>query len=286
MNETSFHVERRTGIGGSDAAAAIGISPWRTPYDLWMEKIGAAEPLPVTEPMRWGTLLEPVVAAEYCRRTDRVIEVPPMLRDPAWPWMIGHIDGRVVGDPRRILEVKTTGIGIGWGEPGTDEIPVQYLTQVHHYLIISHAEVADVAVLVGGQDFRLYQVRYDDDIAGALIDQEHAFWQHVQDRVPPDPVNVADAVRRWGRLASAGTVTASAAEQEVIDQLREIRRIRGELDAEEDVGKRIIMTALGERGDTLVDLAGTPLATWKLDKGRAAYSVEAREPARRFLLKD
>jgi putative phage-type endonuclease len=282
----SFTEQRRTGIGGSDAAAAIGISPWATPYDLWMEKLGEAEPLSVSEPMRWGTLLEPIVAAEYCRRTGREIEAAPaMLRAAAWPWMIGHIDARVVGESR-ILEVKTARLGIGWGEPGTDTIPLQYLTQVHHYLIVTGAEIADIAVLIGGSDFRVYEVERDDDIAGALIQQEHGFWQHVLDRSPPEPVNVRDALHRWGRLANRGSVIATEADIEAITKLRDIHNIKTEIDAAEEAAKLVVMKSLGEHSDTLVDLAGTPLATWKLDKGRKSYTVQAREPARRFLLKE
>jgi putative phage-type endonuclease len=282
---SDFHAERKTGIGGSDAAAALGISPWRTPYDLWLEKTGAANPLPVTEPMRWGTLLEPVIAAEYCRRTGRQIEPAPMLRHPTHRWMIGHIDGRVIGEPR-ILEVKTAGIGIGWGEPGSDEIPLQYLTQCHHYLVVSQAEVVDIAVLIGGQDFRLYTIERDDAIADTLIEREQRFWWRVENRMPPDPVNTTDAVRRWGRLYAPGMITASEAEQATVERLRGIKKARKALEAEEDAGARLLMAALGDRGDTLVDLAGTALASWKLDRGRAAYQVEAREPARRFLVKE
>jgi putative phage-type endonuclease len=282
---SEFDAERRSGIGGSDAAAAIGISRWRTPYELYLEKIGEAEPVPVTEPMRWGTLLEPVVAAEYSRRTGRQIETPPMLRHPVHEWMIGHIDRRVVGEPR-IVEIKTTGIGIGWGEAGTDEIPLTYTCQVHHYLTLTGADVADVAVLIGGQDFRLYEVRRDDAIARELVEREHTFWWHVEHREPPPPVNTRDAVRRWGRLTSAGKVTASQTEEAAIVRLRHIQKTRAELDADEDHYRRTILAALADRGDTLVDLAGNIMATWRLDKGRKAYTVEAREPSRRFLLKD
>jgi putative phage-type endonuclease len=282
----NFHEERRTGIGGSDAAAVMGLSPWKTPYDLWTEKLGEAEPLAVSEPMRWGTLLEPVVAAEYCRRTSRTIEAAPtMLRATAWPWMIGHIDGRVVGESR-ILEVKTARTGIGWGEPGTDQIPLLYGAQVHHYLVVGGAEVCDVAVLIGGSDFRIYEIWRDDDIAGALIEQEHSFWKHVLDRSPPDPVNTRDALHRWGRLANAGAVVATEADIAAVTELRNLRNIKNEIEAAEEAAKIVIMRTLGEHGDTLVDLAGTPLVTWMLDKGRKSYTVEAREPNRRFLLKE
>jgi putative phage-type endonuclease len=275
---------RRTGLGGSDAAAACGLSPWRTPYDLWLEKLSQAEPLPATEPMLWGTLLEPVIAAEYCRRTEHQITLaPPMLRHPTHAFMLAHIDGRI--DNSRILECKTARTAAGWGETGSDEIPLQYLVQIHHYLVVSGAQIADVAVLIGGQDFRLYEVAADADIARELVEQEYMFWRRVETREPPDPINTADAVRRWGHLTAAGTVVAGEPELYAVERLHQIRAQKKHLEAEADEAELKLMQALGEEGDHLVDEAGTLLATWRLDRGRKAYSVEAREPKRRFLLK-
>jgi putative phage-type endonuclease len=285
MSEADFHEERRTGVGGSDAAAAIGISPWHTPYDLWLEKLGEAQPLPTSEPMLWGKLLEPVIAAEYSRRTGHQIELaPPMLRHPTHAFMIAHIDGRI-DNSSRILECKTSRTADGWGESGTDEIPLQYLVQVHHCLIVSGARIADVAVLIGGQDFRLYQVAVDPDIARELVKQEYLFWCRVESREPPDPVNTADAVRRWGHLRATGTVVASEADLFALERLHQIKQQTKLLETQAADAQLQLMQALGERGDHLVDEAGTLLATWKLDNGRKAYSVQAREPARRFLLK-
>jgi putative phage-type endonuclease len=287
MTETAdFHELRRTGLGGSDAAAAIGISPWRTPYDLWCEKTGEAEPLPASEPMLWGTLLEPVIAAEYCRRTGHQIQLaPPMLRHPTHNYMLAHIDGRVDNSNSRILECKTARTAAGWGETGSDEIPLQYSAQVHHCLVVSGARIADVAVLIGGQDFRLYQVLADPEIARELVEQEYMFWQHVQNREPPDPVNTADAVRRWGSLTAAGTVVAGETELFAFERLQQIRSQKKHLESEQDEAELKLMQALGEEGDHLVDEAGTLLATWKMDRGRKPYSVSARDPKRRFLLK-
>jgi putative phage-type endonuclease len=279
-----FAARRRTGLGGSDAAAALGVSPWRTPYDLWLEKTEPiALPAPPSEPMRWGTLLEPVIMQEYTRRTGRAVEAAPdMLRHPKYSWMIGHLDGRVED---RILEVKTARDARGWGEPGSDEIPLHYLTQTHHYLVVSGAVAADVAVLIGGSDFRIYQVRADPDIAEALISAEAAFWKRIENRDPPPPVNPSDAARRWGRLAAPGAVIADAHAEAAIGQLRTLRAQMASLATQEDIAKAIVMQALGDAGDSLYDPLGELLCTWKLDGGRKGYTVEAREPARRFLLK-
>jgi putative phage-type endonuclease len=283
-----FHERRRTGLGGSDAAAALGISPWRTPYDLWLEKTAADAPRPPpTEPMRWGVLLEPLIRAEYSRRTGRNVRVfPDTLRHPSHDWMIAHLDGRV-GDGNilnRILEVKTARDGRGWGEPGSDGIPLHYLVQVHHYLIVSGAQIADLAVLIGGSDFRIYTVRADETIARQLVEREAEFWHQVERREPPAPVNLGDATARWGKLLTPGAVIASAYELDAVESLFRLREERRVLDEAEAAAKLIVMQALAN-GDSLVDAAGKLLCTWKLDRGRKAFTVEAREPARRFLLK-
>jgi predicted phage-related endonuclease len=206
-----------------------------------------------------------------------------MLRHPTHAFMLAHIDGRV--DNSRIVEIKTTRTAAGWGETGSDEIPLQYLVQVHHYLVVTGAMVADVAVLIGGQDFRLYQVAADAEIARTLVEQEYVFWRRVEDREPPDPVNTTDAVRRWGSLTAAGTVVAGELELYAVERLHQIKQQTKLLEAEADTAQLQLMAALGEEGDHLVDEAGTLLATWRLDNGRKAYSVAAGEPKRRFLLK-
>jgi predicted phage-related endonuclease len=197
--------------------------------------------------------------------------------------MICHLDGRILDEPR-LLEIKIDRDGRGWGEPGTDEIPLMHLVQVHHNLIVSGTRVADLAVLIRGSDFRIYEVRPDDAIARQLIQREAEFWHHVERREPPDPVNVHDAARRWGQALIEGAVEADQFELDAIETLRRIREERKILDEAEEQAKVAIMSALAN-GDSLVDASGQLLCTWKLDAGRKAYSVAAREPQRRFLLK-
>jgi putative phage-type endonuclease len=283
LSMSDFHSDRRTGIGGSDAPAALGLSHWMSPYGLWLEKTGALASRDEPEWMSWGKLIEPVIRAEYERRTGRTVQLLPMLRHPTHPFMIAHLDG--LADQSRVLEIKMSRTSNGWGEPGSDEIPLEYLVQVHHCLVVAGAPVADVAALIGGSELRLYEIHGDDAITRELVRQEHEFWQRVKNNDPPDPRNLGDAQRRWGKLAAAGTVVAGEAERLAVALLHEIRERTKRLEAEEEAAKLVLMAALGERGDALVDEAGVPLATWKLDKGRKGYTVEPREPSRKFLLK-
>jgi putative phage-type endonuclease len=281
-----FNEFRRTGIGGSDAAAALAISPWRSQYDLYLEKIGEAEPLAPTEPMIWGSLLESVIAGEYSRRSNRMVVVPSgPLRHPDHPWLIGHIDRLIFDQPDRIVEIKSTANSRGWGEPGSDEIPQHYLCQCHHYLALTDAAICDLAVLFNGNNFAIYQVERDLQIEAELLDQEAAFWQLVENRTPPAPSNTADAVRRWGRLSRSGQVVATETAAFAVQTLQQLRETRKSLEEAEDQARLSVIKTLGEEGSTLVSLSGEILATWKLDRGAKAYEVKAREPARRFLLK-
>lgn len=176
---------RAGGLGGSDAAAALGLSPWKTALELWHEKRTPVEPAEPSEPMRWGALLEPVIRQEYAERTGRVVRVPTdTLVHPQHAFMRANVDG--LTDCRRLFEAKTARTSEGWGEPGTDAIPQHYLLQVQHYLMVTALPVADVAVLIGGSEYRQYEVPADPELQDMLVDGEAQFWRHVETAVPPE----------------------------------------------------------------------------------------------------
>ena len=143
---------RKSGIGSSDAAAAVGLNPYKSPLELWMEKTGRTaaneEPAGLDDPRYWGTLLEPYVATAYQHQTNhRVRKVNAVLQHPTFPFMLANIDREVVGDPEvQILECKTA------GEFGSrlwrDGVPEYVQLQVQHQLAVTGKAAADVAVLL------------------------------------------------------------------------------------------------------------------------------------------
>lgn len=299
MDRETFLERRRAGIGGSDVAAILGLSKWKTPLDVYLDKRGEAEAGDETEPMRWGTLLEPVVREEYARRTGFDVECPDeMLVHPEHAFAIANVDGLADGG-RRVLEVKTSRIADGWGEDGTDEIPEVYALQVQHYLWVTGLPVADVAVLIGGSDFRLYHVEADPELHELLRAAEFEFWQRVQDGNPPEPRTYDEACKLFGRPKSSA-VQASDDAIEAHQRLLAVRAQQKALKSDEDALKAEIARAMGDDADTL--MAGSlVLATWKQTKGRAALDTKALKgahpdlyaeftktsaPTRRFLLKD
>lgn len=179
--------ERRNGLGGSDAAAALGLSPYKSALELFMEKREPREASSVElAAFRWGNILEPVIRQEYATRTHRVVRLPEgTLRHRQHPFVLAHIDG--ITDDGRVFEAKTSRSADGWGKHGTDEVPHHYLIQVQHYLAVVGAEVADIAVLIGGNDFRIYEVPADAELQEMIIDGEAEFWAMIQQGTPPPP---------------------------------------------------------------------------------------------------
>lgn len=179
-------VARQTGIGGSDVAAALGLSKRKTALQLYLEKRGE---FPVEEPANdediwWGRALEPIVRQKYAEVTGRVVMLPTgTLRHPAHGFMLAHVDGLIQDEPRG-YEGKTAFHGTDWGEEGTDEIPREYLLQVHHYLTVMDFEVWDVAVLIG-RKFQVYEVPRDPEMSEMLIATEGDFMRRIREGDAP-----------------------------------------------------------------------------------------------------
>ena len=195
---------RKGGIGSSDAGAAVGLNPYKSPLELWMEKTGRDAGLPKidpndeTSPMYWGTLLEPIVAAHYTKRTgNKVRRVNAVLQHPNEPWMRANLDREIVGAPDvQILECKTAGMNGArlWKEG----VPEYVQLQVMHQLAVTGKQAADVAVLICGQELQVHRIERDESMIAQLIDLERYFWRFVElDIAPPaDGSDSADVALR------------------------------------------------------------------------------------------
>lgn len=270
---------RRQGIGGSDAAAILGASRYKTRADVWLDKTGRAPEIEESQPMHWGTVLEPVIRAEYMARTGRDVIQPPMMACEEFPWMLANLDG-VSGD--RILEIKTARNDADWGEPGTDDIPLEYSAQVHHYMIVTGLMVADVAVLIGGSDFRIYTIEADRELHQAMIEREREFWHLVETDTMPDPVDAREVQALFARDNGA-TVQASEAVYLACQRLKDVRDQLKQTEAEKELLESQIKCAIGEAA--AIEIDGMTLATWKAAKDSSKFDSKAFEAAHPDLFK-
>lgn len=168
-----WHAARHHGIGGSEIAPILGLSPFESRFSLWHRKAQHIGPIEDTPEMEWGRRLEPAITA-------KVIDTHPewtfpeqgyTYSHPDRPWQIANPD--LLGD--ELVEVKCSRYGDGWGDPGTDEVPIHYRQQVLWYMDCLGRERAILAVLVAGCDYREYVVTYDPVEAQQLRDAATAF---------------------------------------------------------------------------------------------------------------
>jgi len=299
MDHTQWLEERRKGIGGSDIAAVMGLSPFKTAYQVYREKRREVEDWQGNTLTDWGKRMEPAIRQWYSDTTGRDVRLPDkIMYHEKYPFMLASLDGFT--DDRRGVEIKTARSGKLWGEPGTNQIPDYYAIQCHHYMIVTGFEVFDVPVSIAGGSPELYEIPADKEIHEMIIDAAAGFWQRVVDGNPPDPVTYADAVARFGQIRSEGAVIADREAVSRVEGLREVRFRIGELEAKEEELKGKLIITIGESGDTLIDDGGNTLLTYKLSNGRKSFDsktfekeqpnlyqryIKTGEPSRRFLLK-
>lgn len=219
---------RRTVLGGTDAAAIMGLSRYRSAWDVWAEKMGYAQPEgDMSEDALWGLLLEPIILAEYARREDLAVHKPKrLIRHPTRRWQGAHLDGRAKD---RIVDVKVRASERGWGEPGTDEIPPEVKMQILHYGAVTGAPRLDVAVLFRGQRMEVYTVLPTPEVLNDLTGEEADWWQaHVLAGEPPpydgDPKTTAALRARYPRSRSREMVVLPAQYGLITDYRHNLRR--------------------------------------------------------------
>lgn len=187
---------RKHGIGGSDVGAVMGLSKWKSPLEVWLEKTGRAEPpdLSGKESVEWGNRLEPLVADKFAEMHPeyRVLRKNCTMVSKARPWAFANIDRELRGpEGRGILECKTAGL-----RSDKDWVfgpPEHYLCQMQHYLSVTGWDFAWCAVLIGGQEYREYFFRRDDDDIAAIDSAVDSFWNgYVVPGVMPEMTGKGD----------------------------------------------------------------------------------------------
>lgn len=296
--DSDWYKARQKGIGGSDVAAILGVSPYKTPLQVYQEKRGEIGSTPDNWRMMVGRTLEPAIRQFYSDLTGQAVHVPEsIITSEKYPFMLANLDGYT--EEPRVVEIKTAGSGREWGEPGSADIPTGYICQVQHYMVVTGFQVADVIVSFSNREPVIYTIEADRELQEMMIEKEAEFWQRVVDGNPPEPVTFNEAVQKYGSLFAEGTVEATKEISQVVRRLKTIREGMNAMEAEEEELKSKIILTLGDKGDTLMS-GGKALATWKLAKGRNSFDsktfeksypelyqqfVKTGEPSRRLLIK-
>lgn len=264
---TDKNVEnRKKGIGASEAAIVLGLNEHISPYQLWRIKTGRdqAPDLSDVPIVYWGSMHEEPIAQHYAKLMNcKVRRVTNTLFHKEHPWLLCHLDRKIEGQSK-VLECKFAMFARDqWGESGTDQVPLPYIVQVQHQLAVTGYEEADLAVLIGGYDFRVYHFKRDEELIARIIEEVGAFWKCVETDTPPALRDSVDAQLAYpfnqGNLVPAeGDILSAVREYNAaLAQESEIKEKKSSL---KDKLTLYIKDADGIRTDTEV------LATWKARK--------------------
>jgi putative phage-type endonuclease len=258
-------LDRQTYIGSSDTAAILGISPWKTPLDVYLDKVQPR--VEITDPdklrvLNRGKRMEPYVidllaeetGLEIVCRNERYI-------DTEYNFLAAEIDAEAASGEN--IEIKTVSPfkAKEWGEQQSDEIPVHYAAQAMHALMITGRALCVFGVLIGADDFRIYRIERDDVTIAAIRAKEIAFWKRVQDRNPPDPSTVSDVFRLFGTHDSGTAIAANEAIQADVLALKSLKADAKSLEGLIAMREDRIKLYMGDAA--ILTMNGTPSITWK-----------------------
>lgn len=270
-----FSPDRTKYIGGSDIGAILGLSRFRTPLEVWMEKTGKELKRVDSLPLRFGFFAEAFVAGEYARSTGfELLHDESIFVHPEHSFMSAHIDRFVLDGvgaaPSRILECKTaspftSGTKSEWGEVGSDEVPMSYLCQCIWYMAITGIEYCDLAVLFGNSDFRIYEIDRDQALEEMVIGKATAFWHdYVLKDTPPPIQSIADCQTLFSKGNPDLSIEAQA---ETLELTRRLQLLNTEIGVREEEISSIKQSIMSQMGQAeLLTYQGKTLATWKAPK--------------------
>lgn len=186
--KTNSHEEwkalRNNYIGGSDAAAVVGLNAFASPYSLWAEKTGKVPGFSGNLATEVGTFLEEFVAQKFAEITGKKVrKANQSFINSDYPWAIANIDRDIVGEDAG-LEIKTTSeMNVKKFKGG--EYPANYYVQCVHYMAITGKKRWYLAVLIGNREFKWFTIERDEDEIAALMQAEKEFWEYVKNDTPP-----------------------------------------------------------------------------------------------------
>ena len=186
-NHDEWLAIRQNYVGGSDAGAVLGVDPYKSPYALWAEKTGRVEPFAGNIATEVGTRLEALVAELFTQETGlKVRRKNATMVNSLYPFACANVD-RIVTGQNALLEIKTTtSIPVMRKVRGGD-YPDKWYAQMTHYMAVTGARKAYLAVLVNCRELHIYTLDRDQAEIDALMAAEARFWELVEKDTPPDP---------------------------------------------------------------------------------------------------
>lgn len=282
-SDAGWHALRAQDITSTDCPALFGLSPYKTPFELWHEKkAGERIEFADNDRMKWGRRLEAIVAAgiledrDWCGRPMKeYMRLPEHRIGCSFDWRIhapirhapqpdgsgiGEYDGDTPDDA--VLEIKTVdflAFRDGWTiDEGFIEAPTHIELQVQHQMLVSGLRQAYIGVMVGGNRIEVIERRADDAVHAGIVAKAAEFWQSIADNRAPPPVMPEDAeavIRMYG-FAEPGKLYDARKDAEIASAIADYARLKREakdIDEIAQVRKAEILQRIGDAEKVLVD---------------------------------
>lgn len=287
---------RKLGIGGSDIPIIMGMSHYKTPYQLYQEKISDNVVISQeNEPQEWGNILEPIIRIKFAEKNKLRIIAPENHKKyqqisnlisyesqeiihPLYDYMRGNLDG-FIPDLNAVLEIKCSNqfMSDKWGKEGSDSIPFTYILQVAYYCMLTNADMAYIAVLIGGNSYKEFIYKRNLDIESKITKESQKFWYCVKNRIPPKPMNEIDLRIMFPDHKSKKSVIADEEIKEKLNIINSSREKIKILTQEEHKSKIKIMEYMKDC-ELLLDDQGIKIASWKKNiKGSRTLLIKNKE---------
>lgn len=281
-DEKKWLEARSTGIGGSDAAVVVGLNRWKSPFQLWLEKTGKAEPddLSENEYVYWGKVLEEAVAKRFCELTGKKVQRRGLLQMDGCPYIIASVDRMVIGENAG-LECKTCN-GFSAKEWEDDEVPAAYYVQCQHYMMVTGCELWYIAVLIGGNRFVWKEIPRNDKEIDLLFRAETEFWHKVQEGIMPEvdgSESCKDALVAEFQGGIAEPLTLPEVAAVIVERIQALDAAKKTTEEDIEHHKNQLREMMGNYE---LGYAGDYKVTWKTQAGRTTIdtkALKAKEPA-------
>lgn len=229
--------DRNTFIGGSDAGTILGVNPWKSAYTLWAEKTGRKEVKDISdlERIRLGNDLEDYVASRFMEATGkRVRKDNSRYFLTERPYIVGHIDRRIIGE-KAGLEIKTTS-QIAKTEFEKGDIPMTYYCQCLHYMAVTGFDHWYLAILSFQRGFYWFRVDRNEEEIESLIEYEEDFWKCVTEDVVPD-IDGSDSTVETVQSLYPEAVPEAVDIESMRDTIETLESVKGQIKALETLKK-------------------------------------------------
>jgi len=274
MDIQKWHEQRRKGLGGSDSPVVLGVSPFKSPHELWLEKTGRGEDQKETLAMKRGKILEPVIADLYAEETGQKLRrVNCILQHDDLPYIQANLDRQILsnnGAGPGVLEIKCPGLHI-FGKCKREGLPDYCSVQLQHYMSVTGYKWGAFAVFNPERwEMIHFTLERDDALIRMILQQDKIFWEKVlRDEPPEDDGPAVDLPPVGGELIRmAGDVWEKA-----IDDLRSARELKAEAEAVEKMAKEAVTILMERAGADVAEGAGARIY-FKQQAGRKKFDKE------------